>query len=183
MASSVGSTTRFRLRASPRLSGVCRDKESAATPFARDSDLQTPNRFACTPPHKSKNGSASASSFGGPVTPGCDEPSLACRKRATDELEFELTAIGIDVGDHFGKGRSSSAAKNAEAVFKISFARRNSRFSRRSLRSSSSSSLPGPASTPPSRRACFNQPRIVCGQTPSLAPTVCAADHCDDCVS
>jgi hypothetical protein len=34
--------------------------------------------------------------------------------------------MSIDIGDHFVAGRSSSAAKNAEADFKISFAQRKS---------------------------------------------------------
>ena len=46
-----------------------------------------------------------------------------------DGLDSELVAVVVDeLDDHFC-GRSSSAAKKADARFKISFARRNSRFS------------------------------------------------------
>ena len=48
----------------------------------------------------------------------------------TDGLDPEAVPAGIDHPDHLVRGRSSSAAKNALAAFKISLARRNSRFSR-----------------------------------------------------
>ena len=118
----------------------------------------------------------------GPIATGRDESTLACCKCAADELDSELITVHIDVGDHFGEGRSSSAAKDAEAVLRISFARRSSRFSRRNRRSSSSSSVVAPGSVPTSRLACFSHPRIVCGEIPSFVPTVWAADHCEHCV-
>jgi hypothetical protein len=57
--------------------------------------------------------------LGGAVTAGGDEPTLCRTQGAADELDPELIAIGIDVGDHLVVGRSSSAAKNADAVFRI----------------------------------------------------------------
>ena len=59
---------------------------------------------------------------------------------AADELDSELIAVSVDEGAHFVVGRSSSAAKSADADFKISFA----------FRISASSRLPLPrARTPP----------------------------------
>lgn len=43
----------------------------------------------------------------------------------------KLIFVRVDVGDHLVVGRSSSAAKKAEAVLRIPFARFSSRFSRR----------------------------------------------------
>lgn len=55
-----------------------------------------------------------------------------------------------DERDYRCCGRSSSAAKKAEAAFKISLARRNSAFSRRNRLSSSAASLVTPGRTPAS---------------------------------
>jgi hypothetical protein len=49
-----------------------------------------------------------------------------------------------------GSRGSSSLAKKADAAFKISFARRNSLFSRRSRRDSADSSLVAPGRAPAS---------------------------------
>ena len=47
-----------------------------------------------------------------------------------DRLDPELVAVGVDVVDHLlPVGRSSSAAKKADAVLRIAFARRSSGFS------------------------------------------------------
>lgn len=54
----------------------------------------------------------------------------------------EVIAIHVDVFDHLLVGRSSSAAKKADAVFKISFALRSSLFSCRRRFSSSSTDSP-----------------------------------------
>jgi hypothetical protein len=56
----------------------------------------------------------------------------------------------VDELDDQRCGRSSSAAKKTEAAFKISFARRNSRFSARNFRRSADSWLVTPARTPES---------------------------------
>src|SRR5699024_12188217 len=81
----------------------------------------------------------------GAVSSGGDEPTFCRTEDATDGLDPELLAMHVDERDHFVVGRSSSAAKNAEAAFRISFARRASASSRRRRRFSSSSGSPGPA--------------------------------------
>jgi hypothetical protein len=54
-----------------------------------------------------------------------------------------VDAVGVlgDEPPERGEGRSSSAAKKADAAFRISLARRSSAFSRRSRLSSADSSL------------------------------------------
>jgi hypothetical protein len=57
--------------------------------------------------------------------------SLVVRRRRhvespADRLDAETTAMLIDKRGHFGRSASSSVAKNTEAAFKISFARRSS---------------------------------------------------------
>ena len=47
-------------------------------------------------------------------------------------LDPESVSVGVDVGDHFLVRPSSSVAKKTDADFRISFARRSSRFSRSS---------------------------------------------------
>jgi hypothetical protein len=49
-----------------------------------------------------------------------------------DRLDPERRLVRVDVGDYLVRGRSSSAAKKADADFRISLARRSSRFSRSS---------------------------------------------------
>jgi hypothetical protein len=74
-------------------------------------------------------------------------------QRGADRLDSEDVPIPLDVVDDHREGRSSSAAKKAEAVRRIEFARRNSRFSRSSSVSLAESPVvvPGraPASTQP----------------------------------
>ena len=100
-----------------------------------------------------------------------------------DRLDPEAIPIGVDVGDDQRSLRSSSAAaKNAEAVFRISFARRSSAFSRRSSFNSADDvrGTPGrlpasistyarssPAWSPASRRAA---PRPACGPEAADSP-------------
>lgn len=74
-------------------------------------------------------------------------------------------------------GRSSSAAKKADAVFKISFALRSSLFSRRRRFSSSSANSPELPSTPCDGPEGFNQLLSVCAETPTLSPISTAAPH------
>lgn len=50
----------------------------------------------------------------------------------SDSLDSEPVAIAVDEGDQRLCGRSSFAAKKDDAVLRISFARRSSRFSRSS---------------------------------------------------
>ncbi|MCT2297108.1 hypothetical protein M3F57_13400, partial [Brachybacterium muris] len=58
----------------------------------------------------------------GTVSAGGDEPTFCRTEDAADGLDPELIAMHVDERDHFVVGRSSSAAKNAEAAFRISFA-------------------------------------------------------------
>src|SRR5690625_6627528 len=97
--------------------------------------------------------------FGGSVAPGSDKPTLCRPQNTADGLDPELVSIQIDVSDHLVVGRSSSAAKKAEAVFKISLALRSSAFSRLSRRISAFSSLLTPGLLPASTSACANQRR------------------------
>jgi hypothetical protein len=46
-----------------------------------------------------------------------------------DRLDPETAAMLLDIAAHLGRSRSSSLAKNTEADFRISFARRSSKFS------------------------------------------------------
>src|SRR5699024_8792940 len=83
--------------------------------------------------------------LGGAASSGGDESTFCRTEDAADGLDPELLAMHVDERDHFVVGRSSSAAKNAEAAFRISLARLASASSRRSRRFSSSSGSPGPA--------------------------------------
>ncbi|OHV28898.1 hypothetical protein BBK14_17330 [Parafrankia soli] len=64
----------------------------------------------------------------------------------------------------------SSAAKKADADFRISFARRSSRFSRSSSASRAATSVGTPAFVPASTSAFATQTRSVSGEIPSCAP-------------
>ena len=68
-----------------------------------------------------------------------------------DRLDSELVFALVDEGDDYFEGRSSSAAKKADADFRIWYARRSSRFSfsRSLIRWASAVVVPGrsPAST------------------------------------
>src|SRR5690606_6619096 len=79
----------------------------------------------------------------GTVSAGGDEPSSCPFEDATDGLDPELLAMHVDERDHFVVGRSSSAAKNAEAAFRISLARCACARSRLRRRLSSSSDPAG----------------------------------------
>jgi len=52
------------------------------------------------------------------------------RQQLADRLDPEPVPVGVDEGDHMLGRRSSSAPKKAAADFRISLARRSSRFSR-----------------------------------------------------
>src|SRR5699024_7386803 len=79
----------------------------------------------------------------------------------TDGLDPETIPEHIDISDHLVVGRSSSAAKKADAVFRISLARRSSAFSRLSLRSSAWVSVDTPDFLPASTSACCTHRRNV----------------------
>ena len=93
-------------------------------------------------------------------------------QHTADRLESETVAVGVDGGDYNRCGRSSSAAKKAEAAFKISSARRSSAFSFRRRFNSADSSLAVPGCFPASTSACFTQTRNHSGEAiPSIAAT------------
>src|SRR5262249_60497761 len=80
---------------------------------------------------------------------------------------------------HFGRCGSSSPAKNTEAAFKISFARRSSKFSRRNRLISSRSSLVGRSRRRPSfASTCRTYLRNVSDGNPRSAAT-CAIGRPD----
>src|SRR5690606_6921576 len=65
----------------------------------------------------------------GAIAAGGDEPTFRRAQHAADGLDPETMLHRVDESDHLVVGRSSSAAKNADAAFRISFARRSSAFS------------------------------------------------------
>jgi len=69
-------------------------------------------------------------------------------KDTADRLDTELLAVFVDVVDDYFDGRSSSAAKEAEADLRIEFARRSSLFSCSNRLIRSASSLVVPARSP-----------------------------------
>ncbi len=72
------------------------------------------------------------------------------RHRA-DRLDPEATLVLVDVvDDQFSRRSSSAWVKNADAIFKISFARRSSRFPRSSSAIRAASSVVVPGRTPSS---------------------------------
>ena len=104
-----------------------------------------------------------------------------------DRLDPEALAMLVDERAHFGRCGSSSPAKNTDAAFKISFARRSSKISRRSFRISSRSSAasadpagdprsprPGARTCAASRTATRDQPRRARSDDPTRTP---AASH------
>ena len=79
-------------------------------------------------------------------------------------------------------GRSSSAAKKADAVFRIALARLSSAFSRLSLLSSADSSVDTPGREPPSISAWRTHLRTVSAvPTPSSRATSLIAAHSESC--
>src|SRR5690606_8202891 len=89
------------------------------------------------------------------------------RQQFADRLDPVITAILIDERDHLRNGRSSSAiAKYADALRNISFACRNSRFSRSSAFNLSAISLETPARLPLSTSARLTHSCNVGGAHP-----------------
>lgn len=66
--------------------------------------------------------------FTGIVGTRSDLPT-SCTQRGTDRLDSEFVLMLVDEGDDYFEGRPGSAAKKAEADFRIWLARRSSRFS------------------------------------------------------
>src|SRR5690606_36255584 len=92
-------------------------------------------------------------------------------QHVADGLDPQLVPVGVDERHHHFCGRSSSAAKKAEARFKISLARRNSRFSCSSFLIRAESSDVVPARTPSSISAWFTQLRTDSTPYPNWSAT------------
>ena len=95
----------------------------------------------------------------------------ADRLDTPSEPALGAALVFVDEGDYRLCGRSSSAAKKAEAAFKISFARRSSAFSRFRRLISTAASVVTPGRSPAS--TCYRriQVRIVSGDP---MPSICA---------
>src|SRR4029453_13607775 len=87
--------------------------------------------------------------------------------------------MSVDERHYLHDWRSSSAPKKADAAFKISFARRNSRFSRSSSLIRDRSSVVTPGRLPPSPPAAPTPLRKVSWFTPSFLEIDSIAFHCD----
>src|SRR5690606_31105648 len=84
----------------------------------------------------------------------------------------------VDELDYFGSRGSSSRAKKAEAAFKISLARRSSRFSRSSSTIRCASTVVVPGRLPASISLCRTQLRSVSRLTPNRSATRAIAPCC-----
>src|SRR5712691_661818 len=90
-------------------------------------------------------------------------------QRLADRLDPESITIRVDIAGHFGSRGSSSRAKKAEAVFKISLARRSSRFSFSSSTIRCRSAVVTPGRSPWSTSAFLTPPVPQClGADPKL---------------
>src|SRR6266545_2752911 len=105
------------------------------------------------------------------------------RQQLADRLDPEPVLVGVDVGDHLLGRRSSSAAKKAEALLRISLARRSSRFSRSRAFRRSRSSVVRPGRRPSSVSARRTHLRSVSEETPNLPAIEQIAAHCEGCSS
>src|SRR5690606_29163545 len=104
------------------------------------------------------------------------------RQHLADRLDPVDVAVFVDERRHGLNRRSSSAwAKYALALRRISFACRNSRFSRSSALIRSVSLVVGPGRLPWSRSACRTQRRSVSAVQPNLALIELIAAHCEPC--
>src|SRR5699024_3299341 len=91
-------------------------------------------------------------------------------QRGTDRLDSEFVLMLVDELDDYFEGRSSSAAKKAEADFKIWLARRSSRFSFSRSLIRWASAVVAPGRSPVSTWSWLTQDRNVSGFTPSWSP-------------
>src|SRR5205814_9946078 len=101
------------------------------------------------------------------------------RQLPADRLDSPTLLVGGDEAHDFGSRGSSSRAKKAEAAFRISLARRSSRFSRSRLRIRSCSVLVMPGRLPPSISARRTQWRSVSGLVPNFSASELRAAHSD----
>lgn len=108
------------------------------------------------------------------------KPRDCCPQHPADELDRELIAISVDERRSFRQGGASSAAKNADADFKISLARGNSRFSRLSRRISVCSELVIPGRSPASIWGLRRHRRTDSCTTPSLLATDLMASNSEN---
>src|ERR1700738_1964564 len=112
---------------------------------------------------------------------------LCADRLDTPPQTIRTVAVALMISDEPGDqccGRSSSAAKKADAVFKIELALRNSAFSRFNRLSSADSSVVVPAREPESTWAWRTHLRTVSAQpTPSRRATSLIAAHSEPCSS
>ena len=102
------------------------------------------------------------------------------RQHCADRLDPVLIAVRVDEQLHsFGRRSSSAWAKYADALRRISFARRSSRFSRSSALSRSRSALVSPGRRPWSRSACRTHLRNVSLVQPIFSAIDPIAAHCE----
>src|SRR5699024_6458903 len=94
-----------------------------------------------------------------------------CGQRPTDRLDAELMLVLVYVLHDQRCGRSSSAAKKADADLRIEFARRSSRTSFSSSIKRWDSLVVVPGRYPSSTSACTTQFLRVSGLIPSCSPT------------
>ena len=121
--------------------------------------------------HRDRAGPAQLDSADGV---GVDAPSQAAAVAAA--------LVVADKRHDHRLGRSSSAAKKADAAFKIALARFNSAFSRRSRFTSADSSVLVPGRAPASTSACRTHFRTVSPlPIPSSCDTWFIAAHSDSC--
>ena len=104
------------------------------------------------------------------------------RQHLADRLDPVVGAVFVDERDHhFGRRSSSAWAKYADALRRISFAWRSSRFSRSSSLSRSRSSLVRPGRCPgharPAAPSCAASRRVQ----PIFAAIETIAAHCEAC--
>src|SRR5438270_257763 len=92
-------------------------------------------------------------------------------QRRTDRLDSPSLAVLVDELHDLGGRGSSSRATKAEAAFRISLARRNSRFSRSSSAMRRCWSVGTPGRLPVSMAACLTQLRSDSGPMPSWRAT------------
>jgi integrase len=102
------------------------------------------------------------------------------RQLRADRLDPVLIAMAVnEVDHHFGRRSSSAWAKDADALRRISLARRSSWFSRSNPLSRSRSSVVKPARFPTSRSACRTHRRNDSVVKPSFPAIDWIAAHCE----
>src|ERR1051326_6815593 len=92
-------------------------------------------------------------------------------QRSADRLDSPALSVSAnELHDFLGSRGSSSAAKKAEAAFRISLARRSSRTSRSSSAIRCCSAVVTPGRFPLSISACLTQLRSDSGPIPTVSP-------------